>query len=129
MTKDSWTEVMALRRKETRTKGCANTLRRDEVETILATMEFFGADDYLMRQAHLDLTLPRYRVFDWLAMCIDGRRTIGKGHPSNDLPIKVIAHSFLKAQGDIDKFITDLRETDYDLDQSYEAITLHEPAY
>jgi len=114
--------VMALKSKETRTKGCANTLVRDEVVTIMATMDFFGASDYHMAQTKFDLLNARFRLFDWIAMCINGRRKCGDGN--NDEPVKVIAHAYIKSGGDIDKFIADLRQTDYDIDKSYEGVEL-----
>lgn len=118
----SWDAVMALRTKETRTKGCANTLTREEFIPIYATMEFFNASDNLLGQSQFDLLGARFRLFDWIAMCINGRRKCGDGN--NDEPIKVITHAYLKSGGDIDKFIADLRTTDYDIDKSYEVITL-----
>jgi len=119
-----WNEIMELKAKETRTKGCANTLRQDELNTILATMEYFGASERFMAQTTWDLRVARYRLFDWIASCIDGRRDCGDG--SNDLPIQVLAYSFRKVEGDVDEFIRDLRETDYECDRSYEMIELEE---
>jgi len=119
---ETWKKVMDLKKKETRTKGIANTLTNDEIETIIATMEFMGASDNFLHQSMYDLRYPRYRLFDWIAMCIAGRRNCGDGN--NDLPVQVITYSFLKSEGDVDKFIEDLRVTDYDIDKSYEAIIL-----
>lgn len=110
---ETWDKVMACKKADTRHKGVANTLTLDEIETIVATVDFFG-DDY--RQDVFDLKQARYRVFDWLAMRVQGR-----GAPEST---KVLAYSFLKVEGDIDKFIDDLRSTDYDIDHKWEAVEL-----
>lgn len=109
----TWNKVMACKSKDTRHKGVANNLNGDEVETIIATIDFFG-DEY--RQDIFDLTVAKYRIFDWLAMRVQGR-----GAPTST---KVLTHSFLKCEGDIDKWIQDLRETDYDMDNSWEKVEL-----
>jgi uncharacterized ubiquitin-like protein YukD len=111
---ETWDKIMSLRTKDTRHKGVANTLTDDEIETIIATMDFFGAD---YRQTVFDLKVARYRVFDWLAMAVQGRE-------SNQSAIKVLAHSFIKVGGDINAFVDDLRVTDYDIDHSWEKIEL-----
>jgi len=100
----TWQKVMALGTKDTRHHGVANNLKPDELETIIATIDFFG-DEY--RQDIFDLKIARYRVFDWLAMRVGGR-----GGPTST---KVLAYSFIKCEGNVDKFIKDLRETDYDI--------------
>jgi hypothetical protein len=109
----TWDKVMAMKSKDTRHKGVANTLTNDELQPILGTIDFFG-DNY--QQDIFDLKIARYRVFDWLAMRVQGR-----GAP---ISTKVLVHSFLKVDGDIDKWIDDLRTTDYDLDHSWEGIEL-----
>lgn len=110
---DTWDKVMACKPADTRHKGVANDLTPDEIETIAATIDFFG-DDY--RQDIWDLRTAKYRVFDWLAMRVQGR-----GAPEST---KVLAYSFLKVGGDVDKFIADLRETDYDIDDEWRKVEL-----
>jgi hypothetical protein len=110
---NTWDKVMACKEADTRHKGVANNLTDDELETIVATVDFFG-DNY--RQDIFDLKVARYRVFDWLAMRVHGR-----GEPTST---KVLVHSFLKVNGDIDKWIEDLRTTDYDIDESWQEIEL-----
>jgi len=102
----------------------ANNLVDDEIRTIIATMEFFGVSELFQQQCEHDLTVPRFRVFDWICMLLDGRCTgyPDGGEANNKLATKVIAHSFLKSEGDVDKFIADLRYSDYELDRSYERI-------
>lgn len=127
MNNDTWKKVMQLGRHETRVvKGCCNSLQNDELETIFASMEFWGINALFYKQALSDLAgTPRFRVFDWIAMCICGRCTgyPGGGDENNKTAIKVLAHAYIKANGDIDKWIEDLRYTDYDIDHSWEAIT------
>lgn len=110
---DTWDKVMACKPADTRHKGSANTLTTADIETIAATIDFFG-DDY--RQDIWDLRTAKYRVFDWLAMRVQGR-----GEPTST---KVLAHAFLKVGGDVDKFIQDLQESDYDIDHSWEKVEL-----
>ena len=109
----TWDKVMACKPADKRSKGVANNLTDDELETIVATIDFFG-DEY--RQDIWDLKAARYRVFDWLAMRVQGR-----GAPEST---KVLAYAFLEAKGDIDQFITNLREHDYDIERGWEAIEL-----
>lgn len=113
-TQTTWEQVMACKKADTRHKGIANNLRDDEIETILSLIDFFG-DDY--RLDIFDLKTARYRVFDWLAMKVQGRR-------SGDDSTKVLVYSFLKVNGDIDKFIEDLRVSDYDVMKDWEDIEL-----
>lgn len=114
VTKSTWDRVMALRAVDTRHKGLANTLTEDEIETVAGTVDYFGAN---WRQVVFDLKVARYRVFDFLAMCVGGRL-------ENDDATKVLVYSFLKVGGDIDTWITDLRETDYDIDHSWTTLSL-----
>lgn len=119
MNSETWNKVMAMESKDTRHGRApfqlANNLTTDEIETILATMEFFGASMPDLQQTAFDLKIPRYRVFDWLAMAIMGRIECR-------LAVQVLVHSFLKVDGDIDRFIADLRTADYDLDHSWQEV-------
>lgn len=115
---DTWDKVMSFKNKDKRKVGVANNLRDDELETIIALIDFFGGD---YRQDIFDLKVARYRVFDWLAMRVQGRHS-GSEHDKE--ATKVLAYSFIKSEGDVDKFIEDLRVTDYDIDHSYKTIEL-----
>lgn len=112
--KNVWGQIMDLKKNDHRHKGVVNTLCDDEIETIIATVDFFGGNT---RQPYFDLKIARYRVFDWLAMAVQGRM--------ETLPSKVLAYSFLKSEGDVDKFIQDLRETDYEVDKEYEKLEVN----
>lgn len=121
MNDELWTRVMACKKADTRHRRqpdvVSNDLRNDEVTTLLAVMDFFGASRFDLAQAKFDLEFARFRVFDWLAMAVMGRIAC---KPAT----KVLVHSFLKCEGDVDRFIQDLRETDYDVDTSWEEIDL-----
>jgi len=110
-----WGQIMDLKKNDHRHKGIANTLCDDEIETILATLEFFGAEG--LSAIMFDLKGARYRVFDWLAMAVQGRI-------ENEEAVKVLVYSFLKVDGDVDRWIQDLRETDYEVDHSYQSLNL-----
>lgn len=119
--RDTWHQVMEMEGVDTRHRQppdqIANDLTQDEVTTIIATAEFFGAELADMQQMYFDLVIARYRVFDWLAMGVMGRIDCKPA-------LKVFVHSFLKSKGDVDTFIADLRSTDYDIDHSWEKVAL-----
>lgn len=55
-------------------EGLANDLSKNEVQTIVATVDFFdrGDEKIAARQTYSDLTEPtKYRVWDWLGMMMD----------------------------------------------------------
>jgi hypothetical protein len=115
---DAWKQVMALRAKgKAESNGVANTLTRDDINTILGTADFFGASEGDMALIYTDLAFCRYRLFDWLAMAINGRL-------SCDTAVKVFVYSFLKADGVPSAFVRDLQTTDYDIDTSWESVIL-----
>ena len=107
----TWDKVMACKAKDTRHKGIANNLTPDELETIVATVDFFDGN---VQQAMFDLEVARYRVFDRIAMGVMSDRM------GSDSVTQVMAYSFLKVDGDVDKFIDDLRVSDYQMDTAWE---------
>jgi hypothetical protein len=107
---------------ETRVRNkIANTLRDDEINTVIATMEYWGASDSVLRQAYSDMKFPRYRMGDWIGMFIQNE---GYDKGGGETATRVLAHAYIKADGNIDKMIQDLRETDYEVDRSWEKIDL-----
>jgi hypothetical protein len=116
MMNSTWEKVMAMESKDKRHSGLANNLTIDELQCVLGTIDFFGgrwqADSF-------DLQVPKYRVFDWLAMRVQGR-----GGPSEQESTKVLVYSFLKVDGDIDKWLNDLQTTDYDIDEKWRELEL-----
>ena len=55
-------------------------------------------------------------------MLIQGRWHYQEGDEYNKTAVKVLVHSFLKSDGDINKFIEDLRITDYDVERKWEEL-------
>ena len=94
----------------------ANDLKEDEVTTIVATLDFFLVNRNYLRQCMFDLNgLPRYRVFDWLAMQLFGR---WEGYGENDeelkrakMVIKKMIEIYLETKN-VHKFINELRVRD-----------------
>jgi hypothetical protein len=125
--KQLWEQIMEIgRKKEPREKGIANKLDQYDIETILTTMDFFGADEYFIKQTVFDLYgPPKYRVFDWLAMNVMSRNDSDR--EGNNVALQVLVHSYMKAEGDPEKFIEDLRVSDYQLDTSWEDIQIDLP--
>ena len=118
-------QIMEIGKKETRVvSGCCNSLDVKEIEPILATMDFFNCNDRLIQDTVYMLNgMGKFRVFDWLATEID---TLSRGgdEEQNVSALKVLSHSYIKTKGDINKFIYDLRTTDYQIDTSWEKIKI-----
>ena len=98
-------------------KDIANTLTENDLNTILATADFFGASEAELTQIYFDLWIARYRVFDWLAMGVQGRFLCENA-------VKVFVHSFIKANGVPSKFVEDLQVTDYEVVKDWEKVEL-----
>lgn len=111
---ETWDKVVALKSAgAAEAKGVTNTLSREDIITIVATIDFFGGD-YVQDLA--DLKAYRYRVFDWLGMRVMSGR--------DEVATKVLVYSFLKSGGVPSKFVQDLRESDYDVDDSWIKVKL-----
>lgn len=135
---ETWTAIMAYEPMDTRhvPNDVANDLRADEVETILATYEFFGCEGQMLGQIASDLApaswlaahgvrswASRFRVFDWLAMMVQtADETLNRYEAYAGT--QVMVHAFLDAKGDVDGFIENLRVNDYDCDRRWESIVL-----
>lgn len=135
--RELWEKIIELGKKmEPERKGIANKLTNPsdvhfvrsaptDTDTILGTMDFFGASSTWMRQTAFDLTGPKYRVFDWLAMCVMGRNAVDdESRRQNENALKVLVHSYFKVCGDVEKFIKDLRTWDYEVDTSWESVDI-----
>jgi hypothetical protein len=118
--------------------GITNDLSGEEVDAILAIYKQFGAssrmlvgianslgtEDYLKSLYGMaPFSAPRYRVFDWLTQMIatDSDKLRESGAETGT---KVMVHAFLSAGGDVDRFIQNLRASDYESDRSWEAVDL-----
>ena len=120
--KDAWLEVMALKKKETRTQGVANTLTKGELETIIDTAVITGANDNFLKQIFYDLGKTRYRLFDWIAMLLDGRYKGYGCNESSKIATQIFSHYFLKAEGNVDRFLAYLTFKDYLRNDEYKRI-------
>jgi hypothetical protein len=121
--RELWEKILEIGRKqEPERLGIVNHFSRQDINVIIATMEFFGASNVWMYQTHYDLTIPKFRLFDWLAMCVMSRNDDDR--EGNEPALKVLVHSYLKVGGNPEKFIQDLRQSDYQIDTSWEEITV-----
>ena len=98
-----------------------NVLSNEDTRTIIATMDFFGASSGWIQLTRFDLLVAKYRVFDWLGMCIMGRNS-GR---ENNTALKVLVHAFITAKYDEKKFIENLRRVDYDVVTDWEKIEIN----
>ena len=115
-----WKEILSIGK--LKEKGQVNKLDQDDLTTIYATMDFFQATDIWLKQTLFDLKTCKYRVFDWLAMCLMSRNDDNR--QQNEQALKVLIFSYLKAKGNVIDFIADLRATDYDIIKDYEQIEI-----
>ena len=120
--KDVWSEVIALKDKETRTKGAINTLTKSELEVIIGTAVITGANDNFLKQIFYDLGKTRYRLFDWIAMLLDGRYKGYGCNESSKIATQIFSHYFLKAEGNVDRFLAYLTFKDYLRNDEYKRI-------
>lgn len=117
--KDYSVDVMKLKKAgEKESRGVANILSKDDLNTILGTADYFGCSEDEMRLIFFDLYVAKYRVFDWLSMAIQGRL-------QNQSAVKVFTYSFIKSKGVPSEFINDLQHTDYDLTRDWEQIKIN----
>lgn len=54
-------------------KSQCHRLEKPFVETILQTLEYFGATRSQLGLVHFDLVVAKYKIFDWLGMAYTGR--------------------------------------------------------
>ena len=117
-TQEYWKKIMTIGKKQE--KGQTNPFNKDDVTTIVGTMEFFNATDIWIKQTVFDLTIPKFKLYDWLCMCIMSRNDDDRVMNNNAL--KVLINAYIKVNGVPSEFIKDLRETDYQIDTSWEKI-------
>ncbi|MEO9320399.1 MAG: hypothetical protein ABI361_06975 [Nitrososphaera sp.] len=60
-------------RKEPSSVDVRNSLNRYDVLAVAGTLEYFGIETLGIKQAVYDLTIPKFRVFDFLGMGLQGR--------------------------------------------------------
>jgi len=117
---DLWEKILETGKEKE--KGITNKLTGDGLEAILATMMQFNASEIWLQQTYWDLKTAKYKVYDWLAMCVMSRNDDDRER--NNIPLKILVNSYLKAEGDVEKFIEDLRYSDYDEDESWQKIEI-----
>ena len=119
--RELWEEIVEKGR-ENQSDETANVLDLGDINTILATLDFFGATPVFLRQAMFDLHGVHYRVFDWIAMCIMGRNDDDR--QTNNTGLKVLVHAFREAGYDEKKFIENLRQHDYQVETEWEDVDI-----
>lgn len=112
----TWSELVKEGKKH-QSNSVTNVLNKDDINTVLATMDFFGASQTDLQQTMCDLNFCKYRVFDWLAMGIGGRM-------QNQTALKVLIHAFRTATYNEAKFIDNLRVHDYQIETEWEEVVL-----
>lgn len=105
--KELWKIVMEKgRQRETKT---THELSEDQLTTVLASTDFF-VQDGSMGQVYFDLAIARYKIYDWIAMLLDGR---DNGH---DRLTQVMTSAYLRSN-DIEGFIHNLQDHDYQIEE------------
>ena len=105
-----WERIMEVgREREPEEDGVDNDLNEYDVQTILATFDFFSGDRDVLKQVNRDLSLYEYRVFDFIATWIDGA---DRHDTSTNRAIQVLAHAYLDSDS-VEEFIGTLRRVDY----------------
>lgn len=100
----AWDRVMELGREIEH--GVTHNLNMNDVETIVATANWF-AEDYT-QQVVFDLWRAKYKIYDWLAMLLDGR---DDGHCAMT---QVFTYAYLKANGHPKEMVRILRREDFE---------------
>jgi hypothetical protein len=115
-----WNTILKIGRKNE--KGIVNKFNKDDVITIIATMEFFNSTDIWIRQTVYDLTVCKYKLYDWLAMCVMSRNNDNR--QLNNVALKVLVYAYLSSEGDSEGFIDNLRYNDYQINTNWEKIQI-----
>jgi len=119
-----WDAVMLKGKKQE--KGITHNLTHDEVETIVATAMALGSHENFVKQAYWDLTVAKYKLFDWIAMLVQGRNK-GYGElkgtseeAAQEKFTKIMAYLYITKT--IPELIEDLRYVDYELNRPFEEL-------
>ena len=79
--KELWKKLIRVGLKlEGKTKNLEHELPAPFVETILATLSIHGADNTIIDRMTHDLRDGKFRIFDWLGMCLTGRLEVDPSH-------------------------------------------------
>jgi len=115
-----WDRVMEHGKKlEPARGGIANKLNEDDLKTVVATLDFFQVNNSFLKQTLFDLKVAKYRLFDWIAMLLNGRC---QGYGEN-ITEKYWQRALAKKFGEIylecskpEDFIQALRERDLQIE-------------
>ena len=88
-----------------------NEFNNKDINVILDVMRKFNATDEWLKHTLYDLNTDKYRLCDWLSMCIMGRNADNR--KQNMRPLQVLLYSWLRVGGEPEDFIRDLKSTDY----------------
>lgn len=114
--REAWRQVIDKGRKMER--GIANKLTPEGLAAIYGTADFFGVNENFIRQALYDLKVPKFRVFDWIGMLLNGRL---RGYGEDDIQLhwqkyftRVMVDAYLKAKN-IPDFERIMHTVDYEI--------------
>jgi hypothetical protein len=116
--KELWKAVIA--NGLTKEKGTRNYLCPSDVRTVLGTLEYFNLERPMLAQVHWDLSVPRYRVFDWLGMTLQGRyrRTRDAVQQDNENIFVALANVYINTTY-VPQWVDYLRYMDLELDKAH----------
>ena len=66
-----WEDVVKTGKKLER--GITHKLSNPFIDTIISTLEYYGATSSQLEQVQVDLLIAKYKIWDWLGMCLSGR--------------------------------------------------------
>ena len=66
-----WRELVEVGK--TLEKGTTHPLPKPFVGTVIATLDYFGATEQELAMTKFDLLAAKYKIWDWLGMCLTGR--------------------------------------------------------
>ena len=95
-----------------------------QIQTILDTIAYFEIDSKFYQQSIFDLKIAQFRIFDFLAACLDGRWTIFETNSlitsrSNLRSWLIIKFVYIYMQDHVQNaadFVSELRFHDLELD-------------
>lgn len=98
-------------------KSTTHKLEKPFIDTLLTTLEYFGANNTQLSQSQWDLNVAKYKIFDWLGMCYSGRLDCKK----DDSVYQCLEHmiNIYVLQNHIGGFAWWLRAHDLDIEKPF----------
>jgi hypothetical protein len=121
MNNELWSQIIR-EGKKNQSNPEQNVLSPDDVNIVLGTMDFFSASHGWLGLTLFDLNTAKYKVFDWLGMCIMGRND--EDRKNNNTALQVLVHAFITADYKEEKFIENLRTIDYQVVTDWQEINI-----